>query len=79
MLFRSETITNKYLELETGWHKERVDEHNKMVTKENIQPGSWAYDPPAMNIVAQYQVVLASLKRFEELGYDARIVFWFDN
>ena len=50
-----------------------------MVTKENIQPGSWAYDPLAMNIVAQYQVVLASLKRFEELGYDARIVFWFDN
>ena len=74
-----ETILNKYLELETGWHKERVDEHNKMVAKEDIQPGSYAYDPPAMAIEPQYQVVLASLKRFEELGYDARIVFWFDN
>ena len=50
-----------------------------MVTKENIQPGSWACDPPAMAIEPQYQVVLASLKRFDELGYDARIVFWFDN
>ena len=74
-----ETIINNYLELESGWHKERVDTHNKMVAKENIQPGSWMYAPPAMNIEPQYQVVLASMKRFEELGYDARIVFWFDN
>ena len=74
-----ETIINQYLELEAGWHKERVDTHNKMVAKENIQPGSWMYAPPAMNIEPQYQVVLASMKRFEELGYDARIVFWFDN
>ena len=74
-----ETIINKYLELETGWHKRRVDEHNKMVAKKDIQPGDYAYDLPAMNIEPQYQVVLASLKRFEELGYDARIVFWFDN
>ena len=27
----------------------------------------------------RYQVVLASMKAFEQLGYDARIVFWFDN
>jgi hypothetical protein len=74
-----ETIINKYLELETGWHKERVAQHNKMVTKEDIQPKSWAYNPPVMSIEPQYQVVLASMKRFEELGYDARIVFWFDN
>lgn len=74
-----ETIINQYLELEAGWHKERVDTHNKMVAKENIQPGSWMYAPPDMNIVPSYQVVLASMKRFEELGYDARIVFWFDN
>jgi hypothetical protein len=32
-----------------------------------------------MDIEPKYQVVLASLKRFEELGYDARVVFWFDN
>ena len=74
-----ETIINNYLELEAGWHKERVDTHNKMVAKENIQPSSWMYAPPAMNDEPQYQVVLASMKRFEELGYDARIVFWFDN
>ena len=74
-----ETIINKYLELESDWHKERVDTHNKMVAKENIQPSSWMYAPPAMNDEPEYQVVLASMKRFEELGYDARIVFWFDN
>jgi hypothetical protein len=74
-----ESIINKYLELEAGWHKERVDEHNEYVKKENIQPDSWAYDPPSMNDEPSYQVVLASLKRFEELGYDARVVFWFDN
>ena len=74
-----ESVLNKYLELETGWHKVRVEEHNKMVKEENIQPDSWAYAPPSINDEPEYQVVLASLKRFEELGYDARIVFWFDN
>jgi len=74
-----ESVINKYLELEAGWHKVRVEEHNKMVKEENIQPDSWAYAPPSMVDEPEYQVVLASLKRFEELGYDARIVFWFDN
>jgi hypothetical protein len=74
-----ESVLNKYLELESGWHKERVDTHNKMVERQNIQPDSWVYAPPDMDIEPEYQVVLASLKRFEELGYDARIVFWFDN
>jgi hypothetical protein len=74
-----ESVLNKYLELETGWHKVRVEEHNKMVERENIQPDSWAYAPPSINNEPEYQVVLASLKRFEELGYDARVVFWFDN
>jgi hypothetical protein len=74
-----ESVLNKYLELETGWHKVRVEEHNKMVERENIQPDSWAYAPPSMVDEPEYQVVLASLKWFEELGYDARVVFWFDN
>jgi hypothetical protein len=74
-----ESVLNKYLELETGWHKVRVEEHNKMVKEYNIQPDSWAYAPPSMVDEPEYQVVLASLKRFEELGYDARVVFWFDN
>jgi len=74
-----ESVLNKYFELEAGWHKVRVEEHNKMVERENIQPDSWAYAPPSINDEPEYQVVLASLKRFEELGYDARVVFWFDN
>jgi hypothetical protein len=74
-----ESILNKYLELQSVWHKKRVEEHNKMVKEENIQPDSWAYAPPSSNDEPEYQVILASLKRFEELGYDARIVFWFDN
>jgi hypothetical protein len=74
-----ENVLNKYLELEAGWYKERVDTHYKMVERLNIQPSSWMYAPLDMDIEPQYQVVLASLKRFEELGYDARIVFWFDN
>lgn len=27
----------------------------------------------------EYEAVLSSLKRLEELGYTARVVFWFDN
>ena len=74
-----ESVINKYLELEAGWHKERVEEHNKMVKEDNIQLVRWAYAPPSINDEPEYQVVLTSLKRFEELGYDARVVFWFDN
>ena len=74
-----ETIINNYLELESGWHKERVAEHMTFVEQNNIKLESWAYAPPVMNDEPEYQVVLASMKRFEELGYDARIVFWFDN
>ena len=74
-----ETIINQYLELESGWHKERVAEHMTFVEQNNIKLESWAYAPPVMNDEPEYQVVLASMKRFEELGYDARIVFWFDN
>ena len=74
-----ETIINNYLELEAGWHKERVAEHMTFVEQNNIKLESWAYAPPVMKYEPEYQVVLASMKRFEELGYDARIVFWFDN
>ena len=74
-----ETIINNYLELEAGWHKERVAEHMTFVEQNNIKLESWAYAPPVMKYDPEYQVVLASMKRFEELGYDARIVFWFDN
>ena len=74
-----ETVLNKYLELEVGWHKDRVDEHNEFIKKHDIKPDSRAYRQPEMNIEPEYQFVLASMKRFEKLGYDARIVFWFDN
>ena len=32
-----------------------------------------------INCNAEWEVVLAILKKFEELGKDTRIVFWFDN
>ena len=74
-----ESIFNNYLERETQWHKERVADHMTFVKRENIKPDSWAYEPPSMNVEPTYQAVLASMKRFEELNYDSRIVFWFDN
>jgi hypothetical protein len=74
-----ESVLNNYLELEDGWHNERVEEHNKFVKEKNIPTDSWMYDPPSRNIEPCYQSVLASMKRFEQLGYDARVVFWFDN
>lgn len=27
----------------------------------------------------EYEALLASMKRFEELGFESRVVFWFDN
>lgn len=74
-----ESVLNKYLDYEDGWYNEGVAEHNKFVKEKNIPTDSWMYAPPSRNIEPCYQAVLASLKRFEQLGYDARIVFWFDN
>ncbi len=36
------------------WHKVRVEEHNKMVKEDNIQPDSWAYAPPSINDEPDY-------------------------
>jgi len=74
-----ESIFNTYLEMENVWHTSRVNNHQELVNHNNISKESWAYEPPNMNIEPSYQAILASMKRFEELGYDARIVFWFDN
>lgn len=30
-------------------------------------------------VLPEYEAVLASMKRLDELGYETRIVFWFDN
>lgn len=32
-----------------------------------------------VEVEPEYEAVLASMKKFEELGFEARIVFWFDN
>lgn len=45
----------------------------------NIDKTSWMYEDPNMYDEPKYQAVLASMKKLEELGYDSRIVFWFDN
>jgi hypothetical protein len=29
--------------------------------------------------LVEYEAVLAALRSFESQGYDARVVFWFDN
>lgn len=49
-----------------------TDEYEKALKfyNDNAEPG-W--------VEPEYEAVLASMKRFEELGYNSRIVFWFDN
>lgn len=72
-------IFDEYLKLESAWYQQRIEEHAQMVNKLDIKPNSWMFDPPRLNIEPEYQIILASMKRFEELGYESRIVFWFDN
>jgi hypothetical protein len=74
-----ENVLKKYFELEAEYHKIRIIEHQKMVSSLDIKKDSWMYNPPLMNNEPQYQVILASMKAFEDIGYDVRIVFWFDN
>lgn len=37
---------------------------------ENAQP-KWE--------LPEYEAILAAMKRFDEMGYDTRLIFWFDN
>lgn len=58
------------------WHSHSwltTDEFEKVLEfyKKNDPENEW--------VEPEYEAVLSSMKRFEELGYNARIVFWFDN
>jgi hypothetical protein len=48
-----------------------LEEYRKAI--EIYLNNSEAYNP------IEYEAILASMERFESLGYDTRIVFWFDN
>lgn len=74
-----ESVFNSYIDLESGWHKERVDTHKAFLQNNNTTVNSWDSYTPKMNIEPEYQAILSSMKCLENLGYEARIVFWFDN
>lgn len=56
------------------WHSHSwltTEEFEKAMEFYNKNSDKW--------VEPEYEAILVSMKRFEELGYEARIVFWFDN
>lgn len=74
-------VLEKYKEVEQReWEeleKDRVELLNKV--PENEQEQSWLYKPYAHATAPEYQAMEAAMAKFEELGYESRLVFWFDN
>lgn len=58
------------------WHSHSwlsTDEFEKAMEFYRQQESGSKYPEP------EYEALLSSMKCFEELGYDCRVVFWFDN
>lgn len=74
-------VLEKYKEVEQReWEeleKDRVELLNKV--PENEREQSWLYKPYAHATAPGYQAMEAAMSRYEELGYESRLVFWFDN
>lgn len=47
--------------------------------EESKRSDSWVNVPCKHNLAVKYQAIEAVMSRFEELGYESRLVFWFDN
>jgi hypothetical protein len=81
-------VFQEYLKLEEVWFKERIEKHEETIrylentmkeSGKTIPIDSWVRQKPEMYIEPEYQAVIAAMERFETLGYDSRLVFWFDN
>lgn len=47
--------------------------------KESLKENSWLNDPCDHYDEPRYHAMLAAMEKFEEMGYESRLVFWFDN
>jgi hypothetical protein len=74
----------KFKELENvGW-EEREQERLEMIEKckdkdMELKGDSWLMEPCEHYDAPEYQALEAAMGRLEEMGYETRLVFWFDN
>lgn len=74
----------KFKELENvGW-EEREQERLEMIEKckdkdMELKGNSWLLEPCEHYDEPEYQAIEAAMGRLEEMGYETRLVFWFDN
>ncbi len=62
--------------------KERLDfiEYSKTEIPDlNLKENSWLYEPCKHYDEPKYHVIETVMAKFEEMGYESRLVFWFDN
>jgi hypothetical protein len=81
-------ILSKYKELEQiEWErmekerKERLillEKHSKDIDSK-LSEHSWLLTPLEHCYEPEYQAIEASMSKLEEMGYETRLVFWFDN
>lgn len=45
----------------------------------DLKEDSWLYEPCGHYDEPEYHAILAAMKSFEAMGYESRLVFWFDN
>lgn len=55
------------------WHS------HSWLTTEEFEKAMDYYRSQSTYQQPEYEAVLSAMKKFEELGFDSRIVFWFDN
>ncbi len=45
----------------------------------DIPKDSWLFEPCGHYVEPEYYAIAAAMEKFEEMGYESRLVFWFDN
>lgn len=76
-------VLDKYFELEQKeWeelNKERCELIKKYKKELNLDKDTFLVKPYPHEIAPKYQALYAALEKLESLGYETRLVFWFDN
>lgn len=60
---------------------EELEKQRKELSQryKEIPANSWVGVVVNHDLAPEYQAVIASMEKFESLGYETRLVFWFDN
>jgi hypothetical protein len=74
-------VLEKYKEVEQEDWEQREKDRVSVIEKlgDKVKEDSWLNEPCEHYVEPKYHAILAAMESFEKMGYESRLVFWFDN